>query len=129
MQEPGSLQLLKPSYSYLLLSRAREVRVMMVPAAAARATGSCATAPLVSKIASRAYGIACFAEREPVDSDEQRDRPAECPTCASRLCGSLTKIRCRSMAGRSSVTPKKKRSAETALFMLDGCTPFCLCCS
>jgi hypothetical protein len=42
------------------------------------------------------------------------------------LRGSLTKVRCRSMSGRSSVTPKKKRSADTALFMLDACTPFCL---
>jgi hypothetical protein len=28
--------------------------------------------------------------------------------------------------GVNHLTPKKKRSADTALFMLDACTPFCL---
>src|ERR1700719_5278473 len=51
---------------------------------------------------------------------EQRATSSGLNTTGS-LRGSLTKVRCRSMSGRSSVTPKKKRSPDTALFMLDAC--------
>jgi len=35
----------------------------------------------------------------------------------------------RARSGRSSVTVKKKRKAETALLMLGGCSPLCVWCS
>jgi hypothetical protein len=44
-----------------------------------------------------------------------------------RGCGTTVSRRARS--GRSSVTVKKKRRAETALLMLGGCTPICVWCS
>ena len=44
-----------------------------------------------------------------------------------RGCGTTVSRRARS--GRSSVTVKKKRSAETALLMLGGCRPLCVWCS
>ena len=37
--------------------------------------------------------------------------------------GSRTKVRCRAISGRSSVTVKKKRSAATEPLMLGGWTP------
>jgi hypothetical protein len=44
-----------------------------------------------------------------------------------RGCGTTVSRRARS--GRSSVTVKKKRKAETALLMLGGCIPICVWCS
>jgi hypothetical protein len=40
-----------------------------------------------------------------------------------------TTVSRRARSGRSSVTVKKKRSAETALLMLGGCMPLCVWCS
>ena len=40
-----------------------------------------------------------------------------------------TTVSRRARSGRSSVTVKKKRKAETALLMLGGCMPLCVCCS
>jgi len=44
-----------------------------------------------------------------------------------RGCGTTVSRRDRS--GRSSVTVKKKRRAETALLMLGGCMPICVWCN
>jgi hypothetical protein len=44
-----------------------------------------------------------------------------------RGCGTTVSQRDRS--GRSSVTVKKKRRAETELLMLGGCRPLCVWCS
>ncbi len=43
--------------------------------------------------------------------------------------GSRTTVSRRARSGRSSVTVKKKRRAETELLMLGGCMPLCLWCS
>jgi hypothetical protein len=40
-----------------------------------------------------------------------------------------TTVSRRARSGRSSVTVKKKRRAETALLMLGGCRPLCVWCS
>jgi hypothetical protein len=49
-------------------------------------------------------------------------------TAGSRR-GWRTTVSRRARSGRSSVTVKKKRRAETAVLMLGGCIPFCLWCS
>jgi hypothetical protein len=43
--------------------------------------------------------------------------------------GSRTTVSRRAKSGRSSVTVKKKRRAETALLTLGGCTPVCVWCN
>jgi len=40
--------------------------------------------------------------------------------------GRCTTVSRRARSGRSSVTPKKKRKAETVLLMLGGCIPLCV---
>jgi len=49
-------------------------------------------------------------------------------TAGSRR-GNRTTVSRRARSGRSSVTVKKKRKAETALLMLGGCMPICVWCS